>query len=253
MPVDQKKDVRKKIFWAVISFILAVASIFAVVWQSRSFKLSAFFEFVRHAKGWYIMAAVVCMLLFIVFEGEALRVILKAYGHPATHRSAAFYSATDIYFSAITPSATGGQPASAFMMIRDGIPGSTATVALLANIVMYTASILVIGLLAFFFYSSAFLGFGGVSRILVYVGIATQLFLLAFFVLLLTKEKLLRKMAIGAVKFAGKLHLVRRVDERVEKIGVSLDNYARDVQALSGHRWMLVKVFLLNVLSGRRR
>ena len=77
-----------------------------------------------------------------------------------------------------------------------------------------------------------------------YAGIAAQSILLAFFVLLLANEKLLRKLAIGAVRLGGKLRLVQHVDRRVEKITNSLDNYARDVQALRGHRAMFVKVFL---------
>lgn len=233
--------------WAIISLLIAVASIFAVIWQSRTFTLREFIDFVRSANPFYIAAAVVCMLLFIIFEGEALRVILKAYGNPVTHRSAAFYSATDIYFSAITPSATGGQPASAYMMMRDGLPGSITTIALLANIVMYTASILVIGIVAFIVYPSAFLGLAGVSRVLVYIGIIAQAFLLLFFVLLLSNEKILRSLAIGALRIGGKLRIIRRVDERVQKASAALDNYARDLQALRGHRLMLVKVFFLNV------
>ena len=245
--LDQKKNVRKRVIWAIISFLLAVASVVAVIWQSRTFKWSDFVDFVLGSNPLLIAAAVVCMLLYILFEGEALLVIFRSFGTPVTHRSAAFYSATDIYFSAITPSATGGQPASAFMMMRDGIPGSTTTVVLLANIVMYTASTLVIGLVAFLVCPQAFLNFDGVSRVCIYVGIGAQSCLLLFFVLLLQNEKLLRKLAIGALKLGGKLHLVRRVDERVEKIGVSLDNYARDVQALRGRRVMLFKVFFLNV------
>ena len=60
-------------------------------------------------------------------------------------------------------------------------------------------------------------------------------------------EKILRSLAVGAIRIGGKLHIIRHVDERIEKITVSLDNYARDVQALRGHRKMLVKVFVLNV------
>ena len=233
--------------WAIVSFLLAVASVAAVIWQSRTFKWSDFVDFVLGSNPLLIAAAVVCMLLYILLEGEALLVIFRSFGTPVTHRSAAFYSATDIYFSAITPSATGGQPASAFMMMRDGIPGSTTTLVLLANIVMYTASTLVIGIVAFVVCPSAFADFDGVSRICIYVGIGAQSCLLLFFILLLMNEKLLRRLAIGALRLGGRLRLVRRVDERIEKIGVSLDNYARDVQALRGRIGMLTKVFFLNV------
>ena len=53
-----------------------------------------------------------------LFEGEALREIVFHMGYPTKHKDAFVYSAADIYFSAITPSASGGQPASAFFMIK---------------------------------------------------------------------------------------------------------------------------------------
>ena len=245
--VGERSKAKNKVLWTVLSIVIAAASIAAVIFQSGSFKLKHFFAFVGSANPGFIAAAVFCMLLFIFFEGEALRVILKAYGNRAGIGACTAYSATDIYFSAITPSATGGQPASAIMMMRDGIPGSTTTVALLANLAMYTASILVLGGAAILLYPSAFACFGGVSRILVYVGIIAQLTLLAFFILLLANDNLLRKIIISIVKLGGRIHLVRRVEERIEKISVSLDNYAKDAKALRGHRMMLARVFILNV------
>lgn len=236
-----------KLLWAFLSLLLAVATVAAVIWQSRTFKLEDFFDFVRSSSPGYIAAAVVCMLLFILFEAEALRVILRTYGNRTTLKSSVFYSATDIYFSAITPSATGGQPASAFMMIRDGVPGSTATVALLANLAMYTLSIFFLGVFAFIAYPSVFGCFSKVSRILVYLGVVTQVALLTFFILLLVNKSLLRKIVVGVVRLGGKLHIVRRVDERIGKIKASLESYSRDAEALRGRRWMLVRVFFLNL------
>ena len=238
---------QSKALWAVVSLVIAVASVAAVIWQSRAFKLEHFFNFVCSANPGFIAAAVFCMLCYIFFEGAALRVILKAFGNSASVVNCTAYSATDIYFSAITPSATGGQPASAIMMMRDNIPGSTATVALLANIVMYTSSILVLGVLAIIFYPTAFSCFSPASHIMIYVGVFAQSCLLAFFVLLLLNENLLRKIADALLKLCGKLHIIRKVEEKEAKLNSSLDNYARDVRALRGQGKMLFRVFLLNV------
>lgn len=244
--VESSSKSNNKLLWTFLSLIIAVASVAAVIWQSRTFKLENFFSFVKKASPVYIAAALVCMFLFIFFEAEALRVILNSYANRTTLKNCMFYSATDIYFSAVTPSATGGQPASAFMMIHDGISGSSATVALLANLAMYTLSIFVLGALAIAFYPAVFGCFSRMSRILVLIGVITQLALLTFFILLLANKHLLRKIVIGAVKLGGKLHIVRRVDERIKKIEVSLESYSRDAEALRGHRWMLVRVFFLN-------
>ena len=68
--------------------------------------------------------------------------ICRALGYRRSVGQGVLYSAADIYFSAITPSATGGQPASAVLMMRSGIPAAPTAVALLINLVLYTLSIL---------------------------------------------------------------------------------------------------------------
>ena len=67
-------------------------------------------------------------------------------GYPAKRSHGFVYSAADVYFSAITPSASGGQPASAYFMLKDGIAGTAVMAALLLNLIMYTLAILTIGL-----------------------------------------------------------------------------------------------------------
>ena len=245
--MGEKSKLRSRVLWAVVSLIIAAASVAAVIWQSKSFKLSDFFSFICSSNPVYISAAVICMLLFIFLEGAALRILLKNFGSTAGLKNCVEYSATDIYFSAITPSATGGQPAGAIMMMRDGIPGSMTTVVLLANVAMYTVSIFVLGGLAMICYPGALGCFSPVSRVLIFVGVFAQATLLGFFILLLANEKLLRAILIGLVKLGGKLRIVKNASERVEKIGVSLDNYANDAQKLRGRRKMLFKVLLLNV------
>ena len=66
----------------------------------------------------------------------------KAFGYKRKFRKALVYSTSDIYFSAITPSATGGQPASAYFMMNDKIPGAVTTIVLLVNLTLYTTSII---------------------------------------------------------------------------------------------------------------
>ena len=97
------------------------------------------------------------MLGFIYFEGEALRVLVRHMGYPAKRSHGFVYSAADVYFSAITPSASGGQPASAYFMLKDGIAGTAVMAALLLNLIMYTLAILTIGLVDILIFPEVFL------------------------------------------------------------------------------------------------
>ena len=122
---------KKQLAWSLVFVVIAAASVWAVASQSRGFSLAAFGEFIRGASLPWLAAAILCMLIYIYAEGVALNCICASFSCRMRRRDGFVYASADIYFSAITPSATGGQPASAYFMIQDGIPGPTATVALL--------------------------------------------------------------------------------------------------------------------------
>ena len=168
---------RKKIFWAIASVFIAILSIWTVVSQSKHFSFEILMSFIRNAnKGWLFMSFV-CTFGFIWFEGFALVRMARHFGYKTSGIDGTVYGGADVYFSAITPSASGGQPASAYFMIRDGIPGYAATVALLINLVMYTLSLLTIGLLCMIFKYPLLKNFSGISRIFICLGIVVLIFL----------------------------------------------------------------------------
>ncbi len=242
-------NIKNKALWTVAFIVIAAVSIWAVVSQTENFSLESFFGFIKSANPLWIVASVVSMLGFIFFEGFALIVICRSFGYKTTLKDGFVYSASDIYFSAITPSATGGQPASAFFMMKSGMPGTFVTVALVANLVMYTAAIVVLSMCVLLFCPGLLSNFGSVSKILITVGFLMQVALLTFFILLLTKKSIMRAICCGTIKFLGKLKVVRRVDKKLEKIERKIENYSSHAKMLKGKGKMLWLVFLFNLLQ----
>ena len=182
---------RKKIIWLLVALAVAGLTIWAVISQSGSLSLERLMLLIRTANPGWLALAFAAMLGFIVFEGEAVIVIAKSLGYKRSHRRGFVYSAADIYFSAITPSASGGQPASAYFMIKDGIPGPTTTVVLILNLVMYTLATLTIGVGAIIVSPGVFLHFSLLSKLLIIVGFVVIAFLALLFYMLLRKGEIL--------------------------------------------------------------
>ncbi|MBQ6320258.1 MAG: flippase-like domain-containing protein, partial [Lachnospiraceae bacterium] len=113
---------KKNWIWSIVAVVLAALSIWTVVQQTRDYSFDDFNNYISGADPLWIGIAIICMAAYILFEGLALLSILKAFGYKRSVNKGIIYSAADIYFSAITPSATGGQPASAFFMLSDGVP-----------------------------------------------------------------------------------------------------------------------------------
>ena len=148
---------KKQWLWTILFVALAAVSILAVVLQSREFSFTQFTSFLKSASIPWLIVSFCSMLCFILFEGLAVLHLCRAFGYRRGMKNGLLYSASDIYFSAITPSATGGQPMSAYFMVKDGIPGMLVTVALVANLYMYSLAIIAIGLICFLCYPSIFL------------------------------------------------------------------------------------------------
>jgi len=244
-PITDKKQ------WLLILLFFAIAavSIFAVVMQSRDFSLSDFTDYVKDANILGLCYAVLSMLGFIFFEAVALLILCRALGYKQSLWKGYIYSASDIYFSAITPSATGGQPASAYFMIKDGMNGMLSTAILVTNVGMYTLSIIVIGIFCLIFKFDIFLQYSIVSKILIIVGFLVQVGLLIFFLLLLKKERLLHRICNAVLNLLCKMKILRNKEAKQKKLDNYMENYRKHAKIVTEHKKALFGCFIFNLLQ----
>ena len=235
--------------WSVLFVMIAAATIWAVLSQSKSFSFRSFVSYASGASKAWLAMALLSMLGFIVFEGEALAALCRAFGYSVPHRRAFIYSASDIYVSAITPSASGGQPACAYFMVKDGIPGTVAAVALLANLSLYAISILALGMATLVMRPGIFLSFGLLSRGLVVLGYLVQGALAAFFAMLLVKGDLLHTICRKALHFLCKIRLLKREENKQRSLDRKMEEYVTHARMVKGYKWVMVKAFIFNLLQ----
>lgn len=249
MNSKKKKGINHNIIWAVISALLAILTVRVVLKQNKDMSLSELAEVIKASKISFLFLGMISSALFIWFEGVALRSILKHAGYPRSVKQGLLYTTSDLYFSAITPSATGGQPASGFFMMRDGIPGGMATAVLMLNLMMYTISIVFLGAISSLISPGAFGEFGQISRVLIAVGYGALSLLSIIFFILLKKEDLIFKPLSGLITFLCDKHLLRGKEKKLAKINKIRDDYARCSAVISGRKRVLFTAFLWNCLQ----
>ena len=239
---------RNKILCFLLTLLLAGFTINAVL-KGSGISLDDLWDSLRRASLPGILCAIVSMLGFIYFEGEALRVIVRHMGYPTKRSKGFVYASADVYFSAITPSASGGQPASAYFMVQDGIPGTVIMTSLLLNLIMYTLAIVTIGLLNVIVYPNIFLHFRLESQLLIVFGALVLLGLAVLFYLLLRKQSIVRHAGFGFAAFLRKLHM-KKLARRIErKLAASLEKYAQCAESVFTGKKMLLQAYFLNLLQ----
>ena len=240
---------KKKIFWSVFSLLLAVLSVVAVMSQSGGISIPELIEALKSAKPGWVAAAVISTACFIFLEGVAICSILKGIGYRRHLGRGLIYSTSDIYFSAITPSATGGQPASAFFMVKDGIPGGVVTVTLIVNLIMYTAGVVLLGIIALLINYKLFFGFRLLSKVLIIAGFLILSGLTFMFFMILRKGTVVFNSLRNIVNFLHRKHIIHRVDPKIAKINKAEIEYKECVEVMSGKMPTLIKAFIWNFLQ----
>ena len=240
---------RKNIRFLVVFIILATISILMIKKTNEECSFVDLCDEISRANILWIILAVVVMPGFIFFEGMALKVLVKGLTNRKTHIKGMLYSSADIYFSAITPSASGGQPASAYFMMRDRIPGSVTTVILLVNLMLYSLSFVITGTIAFLMDWKVFLGYGAFGKTLVLIGIGAMLFLMFSFYILLRRKQIINVLASCLIRLGHKIRFVKDPEKKMEKLFSVLENYEKCSYSIAGKKKMIIFALIFNVLQ----
>lgn len=247
--MKENRKLSKNFIWTLVSVLLAALTIRVVLKQNQDMSVSRLLDILRSSDKPFFLLAIVSAALFVWFEGVAICSILKYAGHPRSLKKGFLYSTSDIYFSAITPSATGGQPASAFFMARDGIPMGIITATLILNLMMYTLSIIVLGILSVAISPRAFGDFGIGSRIFIGIGFVGLSVLVLIFFILLKKEELIFKPLSKLITFLYNKGLIKEKDKKISRLS-KIGNDYKDCSALiSGRKRVLLTAFFWNLIQ----
>ena len=121
---DKKKNLLNGIFLLTV-FVLTIYSVFS------GEDLSDIWDTISEASPVYLLMGVGCVIFFIWAESAILHYLLGTLGIKTKRRTCFLYSSVGFFFSCITPSAGGGQPAQVYYMRKNMIPVPVATVVLM--------------------------------------------------------------------------------------------------------------------------
>lgn len=224
-------------------FVLAVlvgATFFCIFRQSD---VGEIFGIIRGARTWPLVLAAVSMAFFIFCDGFCVQILFKAMGTRTNIFRCAKYAYIEFFFSAITPSNSGGQPVAALAMREDGYRVTDITAVMLAVTALYKFSLL--GLF-FGFYAANYsflhaqvLGMQG----LLYLGIASHVLLIGLICVALYSKKLVWSLCAGILKLLCKLRIVKNPEKGMQKLAEQLENYHKCAEFMKNNLWAVVKCF----------
>ncbi len=249
--MGRTKEINKKnhFLWVVITLVIAGITIAAVFSRSETMTVEELHDLFWDGHPGYLILAFFCMLGYMAFEGFSLNQLLKASGLKTNLRQGFVYGAADAYFSAITPSSTGGQPAVVYFMVTYGVPVATAIAILVINLILYNVSTVVLGLLVVITHPEIFLSFNYLSRTIIVVGGLVITCLAIALILLLKKGEWMAGVLRGLVNILYKIGIIKNPDKLLERIESLEEDYGEAERLMEGKPLVLLKSGIYNMLQ----
>lgn len=243
-----KKSV-KNLLWLLLLIVLTVLTVLVITSCSKGFSFKGFVHLIENASPVWMLLAAICAFGFVFFEGMGLKCTCSFLGCEFGVGKAILYSATDIYFSALTPSAAGGQPAALLIMIKHGVPAAVSAIALLLNLVMYTISIMLISTVCFIAYPKLLLGLDTGALIFIGIGAVVQVLFIVLFIMCIFNEKLVLGVCRFGLKLCCRMKIIHDYEGHLEKLMEMIKQYKECGILLRKKTALLVKVFFHNLMQ----
>ncbi len=207
------------------------------------------FSMLKNSKWWFLLPGILCLALSVLCEAASLSLICRKIGYRSSLRKCTVYASADLYFSTITPSASGGQPAAAYYMTKDGIPLPKASAALVLNVTVYTVALLLSSLLALILRPQFFLDFSTSSKAFFLVSIGFHLLLVGVCLCFMFSRRLVYAAGYLVIGLFSFLHIFKDRNRQLAKFKSSVENYRACVSIVKGNPLFLLRLIILGLLQ----
>lgn len=241
------KQKNHKMLWEILLLIALMGITFYFILRGKDVK--AILESVLSVRKRWLIPAVLSMLLYIFCGGWCIRVMLHGLGQKMSIFRCFKYSFIEFYFSAITPSSTGGQPMQLVQMSKDGYNVSDSSVVLLAITALYKLSSLLLSLVLFLFNAAYMSRVIEETQFLFILGLILNVGLILILCLLLFSKRLIHFLIGIGVHLLAILRIIKEPARKLQKIEEKMVPYHNCAKFIRSHRMIMVRTFLVLALQ----
>ena len=159
------------------------------------------------------------------------------------------YSFIGFFYSCITPSASGGQPAQIYYMNKEDIDVSVATLVLMIVTITYKFVLVLVGIGVILFRRDLIFEYMGRTSFVFYLGLALNIGCITLMMILVFMPKLTKKIMILGHHFLVKIHLMKHKESRLKKLSSGMDQYGKASDYFWSHKTVMFNVIIISIVQ----
>ena len=240
-----KKKLKSILSWGYILLTVVVVLVLGIV----SDQFDDAFEVLGNMYFGWVALMFLVMGIFYWFEGYSLYYFLDRQGYPVTIRSNMKVALIGLYYSCITPFATGGQPMQIYYYHKDGVPYGAATSVLSVKFFCYQVASVGLSLIALLFAADYIMENIPSAMIFIIIGFISNGSSIVGLLLIMLKPNLARRIVAFFVRLLAKMHIIKHQDELLSKLDGIVEEYFEAIQFAKKKPKKTLMVILMSAIQ----
>lgn len=238
---------KRKMIFNVLFLLLVFAGTIYGVFHGED--IGEIVKILKTVNLWWLLPGVACVVIFIWGESIIIFYMMHTLGIHLKKWTCFLFSSVGFFFSCITPSASGGQPAQIYYMKKEKILIPVSTLVLMIVTITYKLVLVVVGVALTIFGQRFIREHIYNIRHIFYLGTGLNVFCVTSMLILVFHPVLARAILVKGMELLEKMHLMRHKTSRLEKLNASMDQYRATAVYLKDHMMVLVNVFAITIFQ----
>lgn len=231
----------------MIFLVLVFVLTFYGIFKGRD--LGEVFEALKMANKAHLLAGIILLIIFVCSESVIIHYMMHLLHRPAPLGNCIKYSFIGFFFSCITPSASGGQPAQIYYMKKDKIDIPVATVVLMIVTIEYKFVLVFIGAMVWLFHHTLIVSYLKETIFFFYLGMGLNIFCVIAMMVLVFEPSLAKRIMLIGLRLLERLHLLKPKLSRREGLIASMEKYHQAAGVFKAHKMAMFNIFLLSLFQ----
>lgn len=222
-------------------FLLLIAAIM------RNSSFTDIYQTAKSANKYYLLLGALVVFIFIYFEGVSFFEIMKYFKYKVSKLKCLKYAMAGYFYSAITPSSSGGQPMQFYYMSKDKIEASHATLSLLVIGGTFQFVCVLLSIFGLIYSKNILTEVNSVVYYLIFIGIFLNSLFVVMVLAILIFPKISRKIVVTFFNLVDKFNF-KKLSAKREAAYLQLDKYRQGAKLIKNNKWLVIKVTFNNLI-----
>ena len=206
-------------------------------------------EALKNFNIWWLFACIGSLLLYWFADGLLLYDI-TAYMYKRTPlRRCVKIGMIGLYYCALTPSSTGGQPIQVIYMRRDNVPVGTATCIVGIKFVIYELSLCTIYIAGMILRGGYYLANNSEAFWLAALGFVVNLAAVFFIILTIINKKLVLTIGNWLIRVLAKIKIIKKKERALGHFNETIDEYHTAASYISRYKLRALGSYFISILN----